>query len=224
MKKIILFMLFVSGIAISPNSVLAQQEPKYVTPPINPFDSNGYCFHVNCPPLYLGAKIEGVVSIPRWPMNGPVPTEIPLIMIFIDNKGYSNWWQANAFLVSENGTRLNLGKGESDDGNKYEKINVKCTPDFDLNPCSPSISWSRIQLPQNTPIGYYALEVQFFLYDGRSDATYTFGPDFMKVTGQVRTETLDNKSCKIAGKKINKEGIRYACIKSGKKLIWQRLS
>ena len=224
MKRLILVTLLIFGLAGLPNSVSAQQKPRYTTPPINPFDGNGYCFHTNCPTLYLGAKVEGVTAIPGWPMHGPVPTEIPLIMIFIDNKGYSNWWQANAFLVSENGTRLNLGSGESDDGNKYQKINVKCTPDFDLNPCSPSISWSRIQLPQNTPIDSYSLEVQFVLYDGRVDAMYTFGPDFMKVTGQIGAETLDNKPCKIAGKKTGKGKLRYACIKSGKKLIWQRLS
>jgi hypothetical protein len=201
----------------------ARPVTQYLTPPINPFDANGYCFHSGCPALYLGATVSTLTGNPRFPMYGTVPATIPFIYLGIDNDGYSNWWRADAFLVSSNGTRVALGRGESSDGNEYEDIGIRCQPQYDINPCTPSISWFNAQIPVTTPVGVYALEVRFSLYDGRTDAAYTFGPDFMTVTGQILPRTLDGKVCKVAGRKQNLDGVQYACLKKGKRLVWQRL-
>jgi len=221
MKRIIAVTAIVlaQALTVSP----ASAKPEYSTPPINPFDSRGYCFSSNCPTLYLGATISALTSTPTWPMQGTVPTLIPFIYLGIDNKGYSNWWRADAFLVSPNGVRVPLGKGESDDGNKFKNINVSCQPLYDLNPCRPSISWFQPIIPVTTPVGTYALEIQFFMYDGKPDSVYTFGPNFMTVTGQILPRTLDNKPCKIAGRKQVLDGAHYACLKKGKRLVWQRI-
>lgn len=201
----------------------ARSNPGYSTPPINPFDARGYCFYSGCPTLYLGAEISALTTTPTWPMQGQVPTYIPFIYIGIDNHGYSNWWQANAFLVSSNGVRVPLGKGESDDGNKLESINIRCEPQYKLNPCSPSISWFQPVIPVTTPVGQYALEVQFYLSDGRLDAVYTFGPNFMFVTNQVLPESLNGKRCTNPGGFTNKDGVRYVCVKRKKGTVWKQI-
>lgn len=221
MKRIIFAtaLVLAQALAVSP----ASAKPEYTTPPINPFDSRGYCFHTACPTLHLDATVVALTANPTWPMQGPVPTYIPFIFLGIDNKGYSNWWDAYAFLVSPNGTRIPLGKGVSDDGNDLESINFRCQPLYNLNPCNPSISWFQPIIPVTTPVGMYALEIQFFLYDGRFDATYTFGPNFMVVTGQNLPNTLDGKTCKVAGNRRTVDGIQYACLKKGKRLAWQRM-
>ena len=225
MKRLISTIAFATlcSVFVLPQQAVASTVPSYLTPPINPFDANGYCFHSGCPALYLGATVSALTGNPRFPMYGTVPATIPFIYLGIDNDGYSNWWRADAFLVSSNGTRVALGRGESSDGNEYEDIGIRCQPQYNINPCTPSISWFNAQIPVTTPVGVYALEVRFSLYDGRTDAAYTFGPDFMTVTGQILPRTLDGKVCKVAGRKQNLDGVQYACLKKGKRLVWQRL-
>lgn len=225
MKRSILAIAFATlcSVFALPQQAVAVVAPSYSTPPINPFGANGFCFGSGCPGLYLDATVSGLIGEPRFPMYGTVPSAIPFIYLGIDNEGYSNWWDGYAFLVSANGTRIPLGKGESSDGNDYEDIGVSCQPKYDINPCTPSISWFNAQVPVTTPVGMYALEVQFFLYDGRVDAVHTFGPNFMTVTGQVLPRTLDGKACKVAGKRQTLDDVRYACLKKGKRLAWQRL-
>lgn len=225
MKRLISTITFASlcSVFALPQQAVASTVPSYLTPPINPFDVNGFCFHSGCPKLYSNATVSALTGSPRFPMQGIVPTYIPFIYLGIDNDGYSNWWEADAFLVSSNGTRVALGRGEPSDGNDYEDIGIGCEPKYDLNPCYPSISWVNAQIPVTTPVGTYALEVRFSLYDGRTDAVHTFGPNFMTVTGQISPRTLDDKICKVAGKKQVLDGVRYACLKKGKRLAWQRL-
>lgn len=225
LKKVLLASLVIS--LLPTTDVKAEQAaraiPEYSTPPINPFDSRGYCFSSNCPTLYLGATISALTSTPTWPMQGTVPTYIPFIYLGIDNKGYSNWWRADAFLVSPNGVRVPLGKGESDDGNKFKNINVSCQPRYDLNPCSPSISWFQPVIPVTTPVGTYALEIQFSMYDGKPDSVYTFGPNFMTVTGQILPDSLNGKRCTNPGGFTNKDGVRYVCVKRKKSTVWKQI-
>lgn len=228
MKRSILAIAFATlcSVFALPQQAVAVVAPSYSTPPINPFDANGFCFGSGCPKLLLGTTESSVSSLtgaPRFPMHGTVPTTIPLIFVGISNKGYSNWWDASAFLVSSNGTRIPLGAGKSDDGNDYEDIGIRCQPLYDLNYCYPSFAWENTQLPATSPVGAYALEIQFFLYDGRLDTVHTFGPNFMTVTGQVLPRTLDGKACKVAGKRQTLDDVRYACLKKGKRLAWQRL-
>lgn len=200
----------------------ASAKPEYITPPINPFDSTGYCFHSGCATIYPGAKIIALRSDPMWPMYGSVPLQIPFLYIAVDNNnGYSNWWKANAFLVSETGVRISLGQGESEDGNQYKAIKVSCEPYW--NPCSPSFDWFRTPIPATAPSGMYALEVQFVRFDGTLDAIHTFGPNFITITGKTVSNDINNTVCKNAGRKKIVDGNWYACLKKGKRLVWQRL-
>lgn len=225
MKRPILVIAFATlcSVFALPQQAVAVVAPSYSTPPINPFDPQGYCFRSGCASLYLGATVSSLVTHPQFPLHGTVPTTIPLIFVGIDNKGYSNWWEAYAFLVSANGTRIPLGKGEAEDGNKYKNIRVSCQPLYDLNPCNPSIDWYNVKLPATVPVGMYALEIQFLMYDGKLDVVHTFGPNFISVTGQVTPKTLDGKKCKVAGRKQTLDNVWYGCVKKGKKLVWRRL-
>lgn len=225
MKRPILIIAFaiLCSVFALPQQAVAVVAPSYSTPPINPFDSQGYCFRSGCASLYLGATISALTGNPQFPMHGTVPATIPFIYVRIDNKGHSNWWEAYAFLVSANGTRIPLGKGESEDGNQYKNIRISCQPLYDLNPCKPSINWFNAQIPVTTPIGVYALEIQFFMYGGKLDVVHTFGPDFMTVTGQIFPKMIDGKKCKVAGRKQTLDNVWYGCVKKGKKLVWRRL-
>lgn len=202
------------------NIAPASAKPEYSTPPINPFDSNGYCFHSGCPIIYPRAKIIALRSDPMYPMVGSTPLQIPFIYIAVDNNGYSNWWKANAFLVSETGARISLGQGESEDGNNYKAIKISCDPVW--NPCSPSFDWFKTVI-SSAPSGVYALEVQIIRFDGTLDATHTFGPNFITITGNAAVSDITNTACKIAGRKRIVDGNWYACLRKGKRLVWQKL-
>lgn len=225
LKAIVLASLIAS---IAP-AALVEAKPAYVQPPINPFDAQGYCFGSNCATLHLGAKVSALRMTSMspmsgyWPTSGAVPVTIPMIWLGINNGGYSNWWTARASLVSADGVRLDLGVGTSDDGNDLESLNIRCEPKYRLNECTPYIHWGPFQLPANTPVRSYALEVSFTLYDGRPDATYTFGPNFMVVTHQITPVSLDGKQCFTAGSTTTQDGVRYACIKRKKKMVWRRI-
>lgn len=225
LKKVLLASLIIS--LLPAQDVKAEQAarpvPEYLTPPINPFDAQGYCFHSDCPQLHLGAQIIALTTNPTWPMQGTVPSYIPLIFLAIDNAGYSNWWKANATLVSANGTRIPLGAGVPDDGNDWEDIGLRCNPLYDINPCSPFISWSNPTIPVTAPVGTYALEISFYLYDGRYDGTYTFGPNFMAITGQILPDSLQGKRCTNPGAITNKDGARFACVKRKKGTVWRQI-
>lgn len=225
LKAIVLASL-IAGLA---PAAAVNAKPVYVQPPINPFDARGYCFGSNCATLYLGATINALQMTPMapmsgsWPTSGPVPAVISMIWLSIDNDGYSNWWTARASLVSSDGVRIDLGVGKSDDGNDLESLNIKCEPKYRLNECSPYIYWGPLQFPANIPVRSYALEVSFSLYDGRPDATYTFGPNFMVVTHQITPQNLDGKQCFSAGSTTTQDGVRYACVKRKKKMVWRRI-
>lgn len=228
MKRIIFVLAFLFTSVF--NAMPASAKPEYTTPPIDPFDANKYCFHSGCPIIYPGAKIIALITDPMWPMMGTAPLHIPFIYIALDNNdGYSNWWEAIAFLVSETGVRIPLGQAEADDGNEYKAIKVSCEPYW--NPCSPSFSWFRTIIPATAPTGTYALEVQFIRFDGKLDAVHTFGPNFIAITAKTAptdisntVKDISNTVCKNAGRKKNVDGNWYACLKKGKRLAWQRLS
>lgn len=220
MKRIIFVLAFLLTSVFNTSS--ASAKPEYVTPPINPFDANKYCFHSGCPTIYPGAKIIALRTDPMWPMIGTVPVQIPFIYIALDNNdGYSNWWKATAFLVSEAGVRIPLGQAESEDGNQYKAIKVSCEPYW--NPCNPSFDWYQTIIPATAPSGVYALEVHFVRFDGTLDAIHTFGPDFITLINNGVVNNVENTACKIAGRKRVVDNKTYACVKKGKRLVWQRL-
>lgn len=254
MKKIftLLTLSLLASIAFTAKPAEAKTNPSYSTPPIYPFDSMGYCFHKGCPSLYLRARVSSinlyVNSSNTIPATIQAPVYLTYLSVGIDNEGYSNFWEAEGFLVSSNGARIGIGKANARDGNKYESIGVGCEPKYNYNKCYPSLTWSRIEIPTNTETGVYSLEVQFFLYNGSFDRTYTFGPNFLTVNGitpittttttsttlaptpttltepMVVQDLLNGKRCRKLGDKTQLSGMRYACLKIGKKLLWQRLS
>lgn len=227
-------------IGVLPNmAVKAQEKPTEKTTMaanyIFPFDANGYCWN-NCPPLPNG--YGATVSSFYISMNvGPLitsrvsfvaPATLLNMRIGIDNDGYSNWWTAEAFLVSDaSGQKVGLGKLKAENGNQYSDIGISCKPEYNLNPCYPSMNYGPVSFERDYPVGSYSIEVVFTdkVTNGGS-ISYLFGPAIFTVIGNTPDPVvgIQGSVCKKKGAIKKVAGISFACVAKGKKSIWTRIN
>ena len=206
--------------------------------PIFPFGENGLCSQ-NCPSIglravvdFLSISVVGQNSVPIPRASLTAGDTISILYLGLDNGGYSNWWEAKGTLVSDvSGIRANLGKGVSDDGNDFKAIRVSCDRDF--NRCSPNIAWQMLRVDPSLVAGTYSLEVEFtpFSGSGLPVVTHLFGPAVLTVKAKAQTpvsvpltQSINGRTCPKLGRVRIEQGVRYACISSGKKKIWRKMA
>jgi hypothetical protein len=206
--------------------------------PVFPFGENGFCYQ-DCPSIglravvdYLSISVVGQSSaLPRATLNAG--DAISILYLGLDNGGYSNWWEAKATLVSDtSGARASIGKGVSDDGNEFKAIRISCDRDF--NKCSPSMVWRMLRVDASLAAGTYSLEVEFSPVSSSSllpVVTHLFGPAVLTVNPKAQTpvvipsaQSINGRACPKLGRVRIEQGVRYACISSGKKKIWRKMA
>jgi hypothetical protein len=209
-----------------------------ISNPIFPFGENGLCSQ-DCPSIglravvdFLSISVVGQNSVPVPRASLTAGDTISILYLGLDNSGYSNWWEAKGTLVSDaSGIRANLGKGVSDDGNDFKAIRVSCDRDF--NRCSPNIAWQMLRVDPSLVAGTYSLEVEFtpFSGSGLPVVTHLFGPAVLTVKAKAQTpvsipstQSINGRTCPKLGRVRIEQGVRYACISSGKKKIWRKMA